>query len=240
MPATVSVQEFSRALIIPLPFNQISDFAKKHRVPNWRVIEAEVERVAMDNQEEIAKLGNSMIKAMTEDVSLGKISDVTLEEVKSKIDYLNSKFKHVDEYFDSLDPYGQRDLLLPFIDKESSALAKYKDNFRIFITSKVEWDLNDSLMYSYYLLYQDAINAWRVSLKRASKETIKGRLNIIKGLMFIYKPIIYAYVSGKQLPNEVIVKRIAELRAQMNPRGIYPMIPRMYEALEAISKVPPA
>jgi len=240
MSETVSLQ-FPSDFIIPLPFNQISNFAKKSRAPNWRQIEADVKRLAMDNQEEIAKLSDSMIKAMTEDVSLGKISDIILEEIKSKIDYLNSKFKHIDEYFESLDPHDQRDLLLPFIDKEISILAKYKDNFKIFIISKSKWDLNDSLMYSYYLLYQDSITAWRSILKQASRETIKSKLNIIKGLIFIYKPIIYAYVSGKNLPNEVIVKRIAELRASINPSKIYPIIkPKVYEALEAISEVPPA
>lgn len=236
----VTIQEFPIELMIPLPFKQISYHAEKQRVPTWREIKAEVDKIAMDNKEEIVDLlSNSIIKAMTEDISLGKVSDDTLKEVKSKIEYLNLKFKHLNEYFESRDPYVQRSLLAPFINEESSSLARYKENFKILVTSKTKWELNDSLIYSYYLLYQETINVYRLLLERSSKGTISNRLNNLKILMFFYKPIILAYILGKHLPNDVLVKKIAELRASINPMGLYAIDPNVYETLEVVSTIPP-
>lgn len=236
----VTIQEVPIALIIPLPFEQISDHAKMHRAPDWREIKEEVDKIAMDNKAEIVDLlSNSMIKAMMEDISLGKVSDSTLKEVNSKIEYLNLKFKHINDYFESRDPYTQRSLLAPFIDEESSSLARYKENFRILVTSKTKWELTDSLIYPYYLLYQETINVYRLLLQRSSKETINNRLNLLKSLMFFYKPIILAYILGKHLPSDILVKKISELRANVNPQGVYAIAPNIYETLEVVSTIPP-
>ena len=240
MATIVTIQEFPTELMIPLPFNQISEYAKRHRYPSWRAIEAEVKKIAMDNKEEIIDLvGSSLIKAMSEDISLCKATEEATKDVKSKLEYLNSKFTHLNQYFDSCDSYEQRNLLSPFIDKESSSLARYKEKFRVLVTSKTKWELTDSLIYSYYLLYQETINVYRVLLQLSSKETINSRLNTLKSLMFFYKPIILAYALGKPLPNEVLVKKIAELRACINPKGVYPIPPNIYETLEVISTIPP-
>ncbi|MGC8622201.1 MAG: hypothetical protein ACP5U0_09830 [Caldisphaera sp.] len=237
---TFTIQEFPTELILSLPFKQIAENAKKTREPLWREIKAEIEKIAFDNKEAIIDLlSNSIIKAITEEISLGKVSEGTMKEVTSKIEYLNDKFKYINKYFESLDPYVQRSLLTPFLDDECSSLARYKENFATLVASKEKWDLNDSLIYSYYLLYEETINVWRILLKRASRDTIKSKLNIIKSLMFFYKPIILTYVLGKQIPNEVLVKKLAELRASINPRGIFPIAPKIYEVLEAISTVPP-
>lgn len=241
MATSVQLQyDFPKELMFQLPFISIFDFAKKQRVPHWREIEAEVEIIARDNRAEIEDLlGNAIIKAMTEDVKLGNISDDTLKEVKDKIDYLNSKFKYVNDYFESLGAYDQRDLLLPFIEKEINSLVKFKEKFKITITSKEKWNLNDSLMYSYYLLYLDSINVWRTSLKKASRDNIGGRINILKSLIFIYKPLLVAYMLNKKLPNEIVVKRIAELRAGINPRGVYTAKPEIDKINQAISTIAP-
>ena len=241
MANSVYVQyDFPKELMFQLPFIQIADFAKGNRAPHWREIEAEIEIIAKDNREEIVELlGNSMIKAMTEDVKLGNISEDTLNEVKTKIEYLNSKFKHVNQYFDSLDAYGQRSLLLPFIEKEINSMIKYKERFRTIVTSKTEWSANDSLAYSYYLLYLDNINIWRNSLRKASKDNIGSKINIIKGLVFVYKPILVAYMLNKNLPNELMIRRIAELRAGINPSGVYTSEPRLYEIGKTISAISP-
>ena len=241
MANSVYVQyDFPKELMFQLPFIQISDFAKGNRAPHWREIVAEIEIITKDNREDIVELlGNSMIKAMTEDVNLGNISEDTLNEIKTKIEYLNSKFKHVNQYFDSLDAYGQRSLLLPFIEKEINSLVKYKEKFRTIIASKLEWNSNDSLVYSYYLLYLDNINIWRDSLQKASKNNIGSRINIIKGLIFVYKPILVAYMLNKKLPNELMVRRIAELRVGINPGGIYTSAPKLYEIGKTISALSP-
>ncbi len=232
--------DFPKELMFQLPFISIFDSAKKQRVPHWRDIEAEVEIIARDNRAEIEDLlGNAIIKAMTEDVKLGNISDDTLKEVKDKIEYLNSKFKHVDDYFESLSAYDQRNLLLPFIEKEINSLVKFKDKFKIAITSKEKWNLNDSLMYSYYLLYLDNINVWRVFLKKASRENIGARINILKSLIFIYKPLLIAYMLNKKLPNEIVIKRIAELRIVINPSGVSTAKPEIDKINQAISTIAP-
>lgn len=241
MANSVYIQyEFPKELMFQLPFVQIADFAKRNHAPHWREIREEIEIIAIDNRDEIVDLlGNSMIKAMTEDVGLDNISEDTLKEVKTKIDYLNEKFKYVNQYFDSLDVYGQRSLLLPFIDKEINSLVKYKERFRTVVTSKAEWNTNDTLAYSYYLLYLDNINIWRNYLKKASKDNIGSKINIIKGLVFVYKPILIAYMLNKNLPNELMIRRIAELRASINPPMVYTNEPKLYEISKAISVLSP-
>lgn len=235
-----TIRQFPIELMVPLPFKQISYYAEKQRAPSWHEIKAEVDKIAMNNKEEIVDLlSNSMIKAITEDISLGKVSEDTLKEVKSKIEYLNLKFKHVNEYFESCDPYVKRTLLAPFIDEESSSLARYKENFRLLVISKTKWELNDALIYPYYLLYQETLNVYRLLLRRSSKETIRDRLNALKILIFFYKPIILAYVLGKPLPNDVLVKKIAELRANINPSGLFITTPNINKALEVVSTIPP-
>ena len=241
MAINVQLQyDFPKELMFQLPFIKIFDFAKNQRAPHWREIGAEVKIIARDNRAEIEDLlGNAMIKAMTEDVNLGNISDDTLKEIKDKIEYLNSKFKYVNDYFESLGVYDQRNLLLPFIEKEINSLIKFKDKFKIIITSKEKWNLNDSLMYSYYLLYLDNISIWRMSLKKAPRENIGGRINILKSLIFIYKPLLVAYMLNKKLPNEIVIRRIAELRAGINPRGVYFAKPEIDKINQAISTIAP-
>ena len=232
--------DFPKELMFQLPFVQIFNLAKGHRISYWRKIEAEIEVIARDNRKEIVDLlGNSIIKAMDEDVRLGNISEDTLKEVKDKIEYLNSKFKYVNEYFESLDSYEQRSLLLPFIEKEINSLIKYKEKFRAIVTSKEAWDSNDSLIYSYYLLYLENLTIWRNYLKKASRDSIGGRLNILKGLAFVYKPILVAYMLNKQFPNGLLIRRIAELRAGINPRGVYVAEPKLYEISKVVSALSP-
>ena len=79
----------------------------------------------------------------------------------------------------------------------------------------------------------------RELLEKATNVTIQGRLNNIKGLIFWYEPIILIYLMNKPLPNEVLLKRIAELRSNINPIGIYPVEPKLDEMVETISSLPP-
>lgn len=233
--------KFPQELVLQLPFTQISDFAKTNRAPQWRKISAEIEIIARANKDEIINLfGNSMIKAMEEDVKAGDISEDTLKEIKTKIEYINSKFKYLNEYYEQLNAYDKRSLLMPFIDRELTALVNYKDAFMTNLTSKTEWDQNDSLMYSYYLLYLENINYWRAALHKASKDNIETRLNVLNSLMFIFKPILVAYLLRKQFSNEILVGHIAQLRAYINPTGIYVTEPKISEIGEAISAISPA
>lgn len=232
--------DFPNELVLPLPLSQIFEFAKKNRAPSWRSIAKEMELIANDNKEEIIEMmGDSMVKAMTEEITLGNVSDKTLAELNSKMKYLNSKFEHLNTYFEGLGAYDQRNLLLPFVDKESSSLAKYREKFREKVTSKSEWNETDALIYSYYLIYQDCINVWRAALKKASKDNIGSRLNVIKTLLFAYKPILFAYMSDKPIQNELLVRKMAQLRASANPVGVYPLKSTVYEPLKAISALPP-
>ncbi len=242
MPTATYIQfDFVSELALPLPLSQIFEFAKKNRAPSWRSIAKEIELIANDNKEKIIELmGDSVVKAMTEEITLGNVSDKSLAELNSKIDYLNSKFEHLNNYFEGLGAYDQRKLLLPFIDKESNVLAKYREEFRKKVTSKTEWNSTDALIYSYYLIYQDCINLWRITLKKASKDNIRASLNTIKILLFAYKPLLFAYMSNKSIQNELLVKKLAQLRSSVNPVGIYPLKSTVYDPLKAISVLPPS
>ncbi len=232
--------QIPKELVLPLPIEEISEYAKKNHVPYWQDIQKEVQRVVKDNQEKIEDfLTNSMLKLMNEDVSLNNINESTLKEFTKKLDYLNSKFKYLNEYFESLSSNDQRSLLLPFINSAVKSLTNYKKTFKINLISKTKWNLNDSIIYSYYLLYLDNIEALRELLEKATNVTIQGRLNNIKGLIFWYEPIILIYLMNKPLPNEVLLKRIAELRSNINPIGIYPVEPKLDEMVETISSLPP-
>ena len=79
-------------LMFQLPFRQISDLAKKNRVPDWRMIQKEIEILAENNKDDVVNfLANSMLKAITEEVTLGSVSETTIEEIKNKMGYLNTK-----------------------------------------------------------------------------------------------------------------------------------------------------
>ena len=133
-------QLITRDLILQLPFVQISEFAKKRRAPNWKEIEKEIKLIVeRNNVELIDLLANSMLKAITEEVTLGNVTEDTLEELKDKMGYLNSKFRRLDAYFDTLTTYEQRDLLLPFIEKEINTLVRNKDSFKTILISKEQW-----------------------------------------------------------------------------------------------------
>ena len=227
-------------LMFQLPFRQISDLAKKNRVPDWRMIQKEIEILAENNKDDVVNfLANSMLKAITEEVTLGSVSETTIEEIKNKMGYLNSKFSHLDAYFNGLSHDDQRKLLVSFVEKEISSLTKNKDRFRVLVTSKSDWNLNDGLIYSYYLLYLDTMTVCRIALKNASQYTLNSRLNVIKTLLFAYKPILLAYLLGKSFPNKVLVKRIAELRASVNPIGVYTIDPKVYDIGRVISDISP-
>jgi hypothetical protein len=233
-------QLITRDLILQLPFVQISEFAKKRRAPNWKEIEKEIKLIVeRNNVELIDLLANSMLKAITEEVTLGNVTEDTLEELKDKMGYLNSKFRRLDAYFDTLTTYEQRDLLLPFIEKEINTLVRNKDSFKTILISKEQWNQNDASIYTYYLLYLDCINVWTNALKNASKYTITGRLNIIKGLLFAYKPLLIAYMLNKPIPNQVLLRKLAELRASVNPLGIYTIEPKVYNMFKTISEISP-
>lgn len=227
-------------LLTQLPVLEIFQFAKKNRDPNWREIELEIGKVANENKEEVVDLlSNSMIKAMEEDVRLGDVTEDTSKEITTKISYLNERFSHLNSYFGGLTPNQQRDLLLPYMGEELKQLNKFKNNFKDKINKKSKWDSNDTVMYTYYLLYQDTIAFLYTTFKSASRDRIVSILNIIKHALFLYKPIMLAYVLDKPFKHEILVRRIAELRAFLNPRDIFPITPKIYEVYKEISSVAP-
>lgn len=233
-------QMVTEELMYQLPFKQILEFARINRAPNFKVMYKEIQTIVDGNNEEILSfMLDSVLKATVEEVTLGSVTDSTLDEIKDKIDYINSKFGHVDAYFNSLNLNDQKRLLLSFIEKEIKFLINNKDNFRALVAAKVKWDSNDALIYSYYLLYLDAMSVWRRELKRASRYTIGGRLNTIKALLLVYKPLLLAYISNREFPNKVLVKKIAELRASVNPTGLYPTQTKMYEISRVVSDISP-
>ncbi len=222
MVTEVYIQDFPIDLAFSLPFKQIFDLARKRRFPNKSEIEKEVMAIALKNKDEIVDLlSNSLLKAMNEDIRLGEISNDTTKELNTKISYLNNQFKSVNGYFESLDVEDQRDLLLPFIEKELSTLIDYKNKFERKLISKSEWDDNDSIIYTYYSVYQETIAVYRGILKKANRIRIGSVLNVIKTILFLYKPILLVYMLGKPLENDIVLERLSELRANINPAQFY-------------------
>ena len=222
MVAEVYIQDFPIDLAFSLPFGQIFNLARKRRFPNKSKIEKEVMAIALKNKDEIVDLlSNSLLKAMSEDIRLGEISNDTTKELNTKISYLNNQFKSVNDYFESLDVEDQRDLLLPFIEKELSTLIDYKNKFERKLISKSEWDDNDSIIYTYYSVYQETIAVYRGILKKANRIRIGNVLNVIKTILFFYKPVLLVYMLGKPLENDIVLERLSELRANINPAQFY-------------------
>ncbi|MCL5089807.1 MAG: hypothetical protein M1382_01395 [Candidatus Marsarchaeota archaeon] len=222
MVTEVYIQDFPIDLAFSLPFKQIFDLARKRRFPNKSEIEKEVMAIAFKNKDEIVDLlSNSLLKAMNEDIRLGEISNDTTKELNTKISYLNNQFKSVNDYFESLDAEDQRDLLLPFIEKELNTLIDYKNKFERKLISKSEWDDNDSIIYTYYSVYQETIAVYRGILKKANRIRIGSVLNVIKTILFFYKPILLVYMLGKPLENDIVLERLSELRANINPAQFY-------------------
>jgi hypothetical protein len=231
---------FPMDLIYSLPFQQILYNAKKNHIANSRQMEKEVEILSKQNKDEIIDLlTNYMIKAMEEDVKLGNVSDSTVKEIGTRIDYLNSQFRDINDYFENMDIYDQRKLLLPFIEKELNNLINFKDKFKQKINSKPKWNDNDSIMYTYYSLYLENMAVYRKILKTASRERIKGVLNAIKIMLLYYKAVLLVYVLGKPLKNEVVLERLSELRSNINPSRFYITSSKHREIIDSLSKVAP-
>ncbi len=240
MPMQANAQVYSGELMLQLPVRQIFEFARKNRVSNWRTLEKEIDALVDENKEELEELlSGSIMKAISEETMLGDVTEETSKDLREKFDHLNTKFKHIDDYFNTLDAYDQRNLILPFIGKESKQLTDAKDRFRTMIISKSTWDSVDTLMYTYYLTYLDAINALRNVLKKASRDTIISKLNLMKALLFLYKPILISFMLDKPIPIEVLRKKTAQLRTFVNPNGLYVTPTKIYEAEQLLSSISP-
>lgn len=227
-------------LSTPLPFKEIFYFAKKNHDPSWRQIEKEIVEIAKKNKEQVIDLlSTSMIKLMQEEITLESVTEETLKETNKKIEYLNNQFEHLNKYFEGLSPNDQRKLLLPFIDKELIELNKHKREFKTKVDGKKVWNSNDAMIYSYYLVYQDNINFLYNTLKKVNQERVKNVINLIKSSLLFYKPVLLAYMLGKNFDNEILAKRLAELRSSFNPKDIYPYSPKIYEVYKELFSVSP-
>lgn len=239
MATEAYTQEFPIELIFSLPFKQIFEFARKMRDPNRFKMEVAIGKLAHDNREDIVDLlSSSLIRAMDEDIVLGEVSNDTMKEIKTKVDYLNEQFRSIDSYFESLKVEDQRKLILPFMEKELTTLINYKDKFAARINSKSKWNDNDSIIYTYYSLYQENMAVYRKILKTASREKIGSVLNIIKIMVSFYKSVLLAYMLDKPLKNEVVIERLSELRANINPERFYLVDPKCRAITEALVAAP--
>jgi len=239
MGISMYAQEIPIELLLPMPFKQISDLARKRRSAHWRAIQAEIEKVAIENKEAVINfLSDSIIKAMEEEEELGEVSSDTIKELKTNINYLNNQFKNLNDFFESLDVVDKKDLILPFIEREITDLRNYRDKFVEMVNSKPRWDDNDAIICTYYSLYQENITVYRNLLKKAHRWEIESIIDTIKTLTVVYKSILLTYIIDKPVKNEVVLKRLGELRANV-PSSYYILPANRRKIADALSTVAP-
>jgi len=240
MGISMYAQEVPIELLFPMPFKQISDLARKRHNAYSRTIQAEIEKVAIENKEVVISfLSDSIITAMEEEAKLGEVSSDTMKELKININYLNDQFKNLNDFFESLDVVDKKELILPFIEREITDLHNYRDKFVEMVNSKPRWDDNDAIICTYYSLYQENITVYRNLLKKAHRWEIESIIDIIKTLTVVYKSVLLTYIIGKSVKNEVILKRLGELRANMIPSSYYILPPNRRKITDALSTVAP-
>jgi len=247
MGISIYAQEAPIELMYPMPFMQILNLARKRHSAYWRTIQAEIEKVAIENKEAVVSfLSDSIIKAMEEEVTLGEVSSDTMKELKTNINYLNNQFKNLNDYFESLDVKDKKELILPFIEREITDLRNYRDKFVEMVNSKPRWDDNDAIICTYYSLYQENITVYRNKLKKVHRWRIGSIIDIIKILTLVYKSVLLTYIIGKPVKNEIILKRLGELRANIiqsshyiRPISYYILPTNRRKIADALSTVAP-
>jgi hypothetical protein len=215
--------DFLRIITSQFPFAQIEELSKRLHYPTSRLIRREVEEIVNANKEQIFDLSNSIVKVMESEVTLLAPDASLVNDMKNKLEYVNDKFKHINEFYEECTAVQKRELLLPFLSEESNKLDKYYQLFVNKVTEKGKWDNNDADIIVYYKLYTDFLKILYNKIKTTRRNDLEGSIKDITNVMFFYKPVLIAYMLESNLNNDVLVKRLAELRSYLIPRfGITP------------------
>lgn len=226
--------DFLRQLSLQFPLKEIAILAKVKRYATWMRLKSKIEEIQRENKQEILNLYDSIIN-----ISKNEVYDVTptmedITKIKQQIANINEKFKDINKFYDSCTSIEKKRLLLPFLGQESSEFKKYMNTFFQKLDSKIMWDKNDSLVYTYYKLYLELIDASYLKLYSETGDKIESTINQITSLLFFYKPILIAYVSNK-LDDKVLIRRLAELRVNLRPR----ILPKINDKIKELFKIPP-
>jgi hypothetical protein len=141
-----------------------------------------------------------------------------LNRITENIEYIQNRFSHIANYFWSLPKKEQKDIFLTFLNDEIRSLNDYKPEFKEKINNIETWNLNDGMIFSYYLLYQDRITELYAQLKKANANQIDTVFRELVITIFNSKPVFLAYFKNR-LDSELLLDKFAELRTMTKPRG---------------------
>ena len=229
--------DFLRQLSLQLPMQEIAILAKIKRYAAWMRLQRRIEELRKENKEEILALYSSIIKIMEKEVYDVPTTEDVLK-IKKQVASINEKFRDVSKFYDSCSLQEKRKLFLPFLRQEINEFRKYEQTFVGKLELKEKWDRNDSLIYTYYKLYTELVNASYLKLRSASQDKVESTINQINSLLFVSKPVIIAYVSNR-LDNKVLIKRLAELRINLRPLALPAFKPKFEKAYQELFKFPP-
>ena len=226
--------DFLRQLSLQFPLQEIAALAKIKRYATWVWLKSKIEEIQKENKQEILNLYDSIIS-----ISKNEVYDVTptvedITKIKRQIANINEKFESINKFYDSCTVAEKQKLLLPFLKQESYEFKKYMGTFLKRLDSKTVWDKNDSLIYTYYKLYVELIDASYFKLYSETTSKIESTINQITSLLFFYKPILISYVANK-LDNKVLIRRLSELRIDLRPR----ILPKVTDEIKELFKIPP-
>ncbi len=226
--------DFLRQLSLQFPLQEIALLAKLKRYATWMRLKSKIAEIQKENKQEILSLYDSILE-----ITKKQVYDITpttedIIKIKNKVASINEKFKDINKFYDSCSITEKRNLLLPFLKQESSEFKKYLPIFVQKLDSKSSWDKNDSLIYVYYKLYLELIDASYLKLYSEVPSKIESTINQISSLLFFYKPILIAYILNK-LDHKVLIRRLAELRTDLRPR----ILPKVTKEMKELFKVPP-
>ena len=208
--------EFVKELVLQYPVQQIADFVKKHRSGESALVIAEVKKVINENETEIKEMCKDITKFMDYDMNLLSPKEFEIDAFKDRLTYIKKRLRRTNEFLENRDITDKQRIFLPFIKEEINNLEKFKEPFFKKVDSKQIWTENDVTIHSYYLLYLELLKAIYALLSRQKQTEMERALNQVSYMLFVYKPILIAYVTG-DLPNKLLLKKLAEVRCLLMP-----------------------
>jgi len=231
--------DFIAQLVLQYPIKQIADFVRARHMNEAIVVKAEIEKVAREQAQVVREICNDMVKLMDYDDKLLLPEQEEVEQMKDKLTYINKRLKHTSEFLANRSPQEQRELFLPFLQEETDKLEKYEDYFFDKIDLKPIWELNDVTIHTYYRNYIDLLDAVTGSLRdKRTKDEIGRSLSQTSYLLFVYKPVIVAYMTNK-LPNNVLLKRSAEIRMMLESPNMQFSEGKLKSLYDKLLAIPP-